>query len=108
MEQLFLPVLSHFQNGNPWTASAGRLRCRVLPSVGTEPDQSLLTAEVWEGPWAYEFSTVEETRTFPLSQEGLSDLAAWLAQWQQTVAARPHRTLAEDVARRAAPEQTPS
>jgi len=100
MADLFLPVLSHFQNKNPWTASLGRLRYRILPTVAdTDPD-SLLTAEVWEGPWAYEFSTVEDTKTFPLTQEGLDALPAWLTQWADTVNARPKRTLAEDDARR--------
>ena len=45
MEELFLPVLSHFQNGNFWTASGGRMQCRV------DPGEEALTAQVWEGPW---------------------------------------------------------
>lgn len=94
MAQSFFPVLSHFENGNPWTASAGRLRCRVVPG------EEGLTAEVWEGPWAYEFSQVEETRVFPLTQEGLDALPAWLDQWEETVNSRPKRSLAEDMARR--------
>lgn len=94
MAELFLPVLSHFENGNPWSASAGRMRYRIRPEDGG------LTAQVWEGPWAYEFSDVEETRAFPLSQEGLDQLPPWLEQWRQTIEARPRRTLAEDIARR--------
>ena len=62
-------------------ASAGQLRYRILPSVAENEEDSLLTAEVWEGPWAYEFSTVEETRTFPLSEEGLTALPLWLTEW---------------------------
>ena len=105
MEELFLPVLSHFQNKNPWTASVGRLRYRVIPTVAEKEEESVLTAEVWEGPWAYEFSTVEETKTFPLSQEGLEELPKWLRQWAETVNARPRRTLAEDDERRVEPEE---
>ena len=67
MEDFFLPVLSHFQNENFWTASAGALRYRVTPR------EEGLAAEVWEGPWRYEDSRVEETRTFPLSDEGLEE-----------------------------------
>ena len=104
MAQLFLPVLSHFQNKNPWSASAGRLRYRILPTVAENEADSVLTAEVWEGPWAYEFSTVEETRTFPLSEEGLQALPAWIAQWAEAVNARPERTMAEDDARRTEPK----
>lgn len=105
MEDLFLPVLSHFQNKNPWSASAGRLRYRILPTVAENEEDSLLTAEVWEGPWAYEFSTVEETRTFPLSEEGLTALPLWLTEWADKVNARPTRTMAEDDERRISPAQ---
>ena len=96
MAQMFLPVLSHFQNENPWSASAGRMRYRIIPIPAPEPETGALTAEVWEGPWAYEFSTVEETRTFPLTQEGLDALPQWLSQWDETINARPRRTMAEE------------
>lgn len=100
MAELFLPVLSHFQNENPWSASAGRMRYRILPTPAPEPETGVLTVEVWEGPWAYEFSTVEETRTFPLTQEGLDQLPQWLTQWADTINARPKRSMAEDDKRR--------
>ena len=54
MEDFFLPVLSHFQNENFWTASAGALRYRVTPR------EEGLAAEVWEGPWRYEDSRLPE------------------------------------------------
>ena len=100
MAELFLPVLSHFQNKNPWSASAGRLRYRILPTVAEQEADSFLTAEVWEGPWAYEFSTVEETKTFPLSEEGLTALPPWLVEWADKVNARPKRAMAADDGRR--------
>lgn len=100
MAKFFLPVLSHFENQNPWSASAGRLRFRILPTQAGTPEERVLTAEVWEGPWAYEFAQVEETRTFSLSQEGLSLIPDWLEQWRLTMEARPRRTLSEDIARR--------
>lgn len=105
MAQMFLPVLSHFQNENPWSASAGRMRYRILPVPAPEPETETgtLTAQVWEGPWAYEFSTVEETRTFPLNQEGLDALPQWLTQWADTINARPKRSMAEDDKRRTEP-----
>ena len=42
MEEMFLPVLSHFQNGNAWTGSGGRLRYQLGPGEET------LAARVWE------------------------------------------------------------
>ena len=103
MAELVLPVLSHFQNNNPWLGSMGRLRYRIIPTVAEREEESLLTAQVWEGPWAYEFSTVEETAVFPLTQEGLQALSPWLAERGAQVNARPKRTMAEDAARRKEP-----
>ncbi len=102
MAELFFPVLSHFLNKNPWSASLGRLRFRVIPSF-PEEGEPILTAELWEGPWAYEFSTVEETRTFPLTEEGLVQLPQWLEEKAREVNARPERTLEENIARRVEP-----
>ena len=103
MAELFLPVLSHFQNNNPWLGSMGRLRYRIIPTVAEREEESLLTAQVWEGPWAYEFSTVEETAVFPLTQAGLQALSPWRAERGAQVNARPKRTMAEDAARRKEP-----
>lgn len=114
MAPLFLPVLSHFENKNRWSSSAGRLRYLITPHLaplpkGMEeadgaPPGSTLTVEVWEGPWAYEFSTVEHTETFPLTQEGLNALPPFLQTWQAAMDARPERALAENIARRDAAE----
>lgn len=107
MDELFLPVLSHFFNGNPWTASDGRTRFRIVPTLGQEEKDCILTAQVWEGPWAFEFSTVEEEKIFPLSEAGLKVMRAWLNQWRTTINRRPHRTMAEDYERRVPPETDP-
>ena len=104
MDEIFMPVLSHFQNGNPWLSSAGRLRFRILPAA-PEEGEGTLTVEVWEGPWAYEFSTVEESETFPLTEEGIAAIPHYLETWRQEVEARPQRTLEENIARRREPEK---
>ena len=62
-EAIFLPVLSHFENENFWTASGGRMRYRVDPVKGDEENPPSLTAQVWEGPWRLQDSTVEETKS---------------------------------------------
>ena len=97
MDDLFLPVLSHFENGNFWTASGGRMRYRVDPDTGEDPH---LTAQVWEGPWSLADSPVEETVQFPLSEAGLEELRAWVLRWRERINARPNKTLAETVAAR--------
>ena len=105
MEEIFLPVLSHFKNGNFWTASGGRMQYKVVPG------EELLTAEVWEGPWNHGDSPMEEQKEFPLSEEGLAELRVWLADWRERINARPTRSLEETIrmrdeyrAGRAAPE----
>lgn len=95
-EELFLPVLSHFENGNFWTASGGAMRYRV----DADTENAGLTAQVWEGPWRLQDSSVEETRQFPLTEEGLGQLREWLLQWQGELNARPKRSLAETIAAR--------
>lgn len=57
---------------------------------------------MWEGPWRYQDSTVEETKEFPLSEEGLEELRGWLARWRTEMNARPKKTLEETLAARAA------
>ena len=93
MEELFLPVLAHFENGNFWTASGGAMRYKVVPD--TQAQEPHLTAEVWEGPWNYQDSRIEEKAEFPLSEEGLQALQAWLTRWQEELNGRPKKSLAE-------------
>ena len=103
MEVMFLPVLSHFQNENIWIASDGKLRYQVSPVTVEKEDgtkEELLIGEVWEGPWGYELSTVEEKRWFPLDGEGLEQLRAWALDWGEQINARPARTMAETIAMR--------
>ena len=100
-QELFLPVLSHFENGNFWTASGGRMRYRVDP-VKEEDVWTTLKAQVWEGPFGYALSEVEETASFPLSGPGLEELRAWVGRWSAAINARPPRSLAENLERRAA------
>ena len=104
-ESLFLPVLSHFENKNFWTASGGRMRYRVDPVLGKDQPPTL-TAQVWEGPWRLQDSIVEETRSFPMTEEGLEELRAWALDWQEKINARSPKTLAQTIqdrdARRAA------
>lgn len=94
MEQLYLPVVSHFQNQNIWTASIGALSYKVTPAEET------LQVETWRGPWCYELSQVEERAEFPLTEEGIGALRNWLVDRGEAMNARPKETLEESCARR--------
>lgn len=107
MCEFFLPVLSHYQNGNPWVASLGRFRYRVVPELtDAEAGTGTLQVEGWEGPWEYELSTVEVTTSFPLEEKGLEDLREWIVTQGEVFNARPARSLEENIARRKTPSET--
>ncbi len=94
MDELFLPVLSHFKNDNVWTASKGRLRYRVTPE-GEE-----FRVEIWEGPWEHDLSQIETEERFPLSEAGIGEMRQWLLSRAAEMNARPARSLEEDLKRR--------
>ena len=100
----YLPVLSHFENGNFWTGSAGRLCYRLEPSERPDEDHppERVTGQVWEGPWRQADSVQLESRVFPLSEAGLEAVTVWLEGWAAEVNARPAPSLAESLAARAA------
>ena len=105
MEVMFLPVLSHFQNENIWIASDGKLRYQVGPVTVEKEDgtkEELLIGEVWEGPWSREFSVIEEVEEFPMTEDGIEDLRAWLILESLEINDRPDKSLEENMARREA------
>ena len=71
-QELFLPTLSSMQYGNVWTGSLGNTRWRIVPAEGE------MAAELWYGPLCYELSEIAHTAGFPITQEGIEQLRAWL------------------------------
>ena len=84
MEKIYLPTLHWFAMKNPFTGSWGAFRFRVIPNVTmatpkeVDFENSTLEAEFWHGPYCYEKSTMEEAKTFPLSEDGRLALLKWL------------------------------
>lgn len=84
-DKIFLPVLHHFENGNVFTGSCGKLRYKISPNVvmatAKEVDlaASSIRAEYWHGLLAYEFSDIEGEQTFAMSPEGREAMRSWLA-----------------------------
>ena len=70
--KIYLPTLSHWEYGNKWSGELGRVRFLIVPAEGE------MTAEVWYGPLAREFTEPEETAVFSVSEKGLADLEMWL------------------------------
>jgi hypothetical protein len=84
MEEIFLPVLHSFENGNVFTGSSGALRFKATPvltmldSRNVDFPNSGIRVEYWHGLFCYEKSQVEEERTFPLSKDGIEEIRQWL------------------------------
>lgn len=76
MKDIFLPTLRSFANNNTFSGSCGPLRFMLTPML----DESVITAQIWHGLLCLEKSTVEETRDFPLTEEGREALLAWLTE----------------------------
>ena len=84
MKELFIPTLHTFAMNNIFTGSCGAFRFRAEPKVvmatPKEVDftQSTIEVRYWHGPFCYELSTMERERTFPMTQEGVAEMKAWL------------------------------
>ena len=84
MEELYIPTLHSFAMNNPFTGSCGAFRFKIVPNVVMATPKevdflgSSITAEFWHGPFCYEKSTIEEAKTFPMSDEGRLEMKKWL------------------------------
>ena len=74
MDEIYVPVLHYFENGNPFTGSSGALRFLLTPK------EEVITATIWRGELCLEKSEIECTRDFPLTQEGRTELQQWLQE----------------------------
>ena len=84
MSDLYIPTLHTFAMNNPFTGSCGLFRFKIVPNVvmatpkEVDFEASSITAEFWHGLFCYEKSVVEETETFPMSEEGRLEMKNWL------------------------------
>ena len=84
MADLYLPTLHSFAMKNTFTGSSGLFRFRIKPNVEmatpkeVDFEKSTMTAEIWHGLFCYEKSTMEDSRTFPLTEEGRTEMKQWL------------------------------
>lgn len=92
-----LPTLMFFQNGNGWKGSSGLLRFHIEPAREREEGKEL-PVSVWCGPFCRELSRMDDSAAFPLSEEGLAELTAWLEEWSARMNAHPTRTPEETLA----------
>ena len=69
---------------NIFTGSCGLFRFRAKPDVIMKTPKevdfkaSSILAQYWHGPFCYEKSVMEEEKTFPMTEEGRTEMKAWL------------------------------
>lgn len=86
MAELYLPTLHTFAMKNIFTGSVGLFRFRVNPNVvmatakEVDFEQSSLLVEYWHGLYCYEKSEMEGNATFPMTEEGRSQMYTWLTE----------------------------
>lgn len=84
MEEIYLPTLHYFENKNRFSGSYGLLRFMLTPEVvmktakEVDLEASSICGQLWHGLYCLEKSQVEQEQIFPMSQEGLQQLQAWL------------------------------
>lgn len=81
--RIFLPTLPHWQFGNNWSGSAGKLRFFITTSDREDGQGKQMLAEVWDQDVCRELAQVLETQTFPCTQEGLETMRTWLEERAQ-------------------------
>ncbi len=81
-----MPTLHWFAMNNLFTGSMGAFRFRAKPLVlmatakEVDFEKSTIFCEYWHGPYCYEKSEMEGAREFPMSQDGVDQMKAWLTE----------------------------
>ncbi len=76
-----LPTLLFWENGNSWYGSKGLARFFIRP-LAPEPEGGApaLEVQLWRGPLAMEHSEILDRAQFPVSQQGIEQVRAWLEE----------------------------
>ena len=88
MNDIQIPTMLFWENGNSWYGSSGMARFFIRP-VKHEPTEetpdipahTTLDIELWKGPYTKALSDILDTASFPLSEEGLEETVKWLIDW---------------------------
>ena len=82
MNEIFIPTMLFWENGNTWYGSKGEARFFISPITvekeGEESDEKKLQIELWRGPLTKELSEILEVVSFPMTEEGLMQVVDWL------------------------------
>jgi len=83
-QELFMPTLSHFENGNGWSGSLGEMCYQIeAPAEGT------VKVVLWYGPFCRAYAQEVAETAFPVSKEGREEMIAWLKAQAEEMTAHP-------------------
>ena len=87
MNDIYIPTMLFWENGNTWYGSKGLARFFIHPVKHEPPENdpeaqayTTLEVELWKGPLTRALSEVIATASFPLSEEGLVQMTQWLEE----------------------------
>lgn len=92
-KELWLPTLSHFQNDNGWSGSSGVLCYEI-----EKPKEETMTVVLWYGPFCRQYAEEMERRQYPVTEDGIEAMRAWLMERAAAMNAAPERTPADTLA----------
>jgi len=87
LNDILIPTMLFWENGNTWYGSKGNARFYIQPVKHEPPEDdpegqahTTLDVELWRGPLTKALSEIIATASFPLSEEGLIQTTAWLEE----------------------------
>lgn len=80
---IFLPTLPHWQFGNHWSGSKGKLRFYITTSDREDGQGKQMLAEVWDQDVCRDLAHIVDSQVFLCTQAGLEKMAGWLADRAQ-------------------------
>lgn len=82
LKPILIPTMLFWENENTWYGSKGHARFYLQTAkVEDAPEGApsrIFQAEVWRGPLTKALSEVLASEAFPLTEEGLAQMTAWL------------------------------
>lgn len=80
MNSIEIPTLLFWENGNSWYGSLGSARFFIKPETPEGLEEQQLSVRLWRGPLTMDLSEIIATAAFPVTEDGLAQTAAWLAE----------------------------
>jgi hypothetical protein len=80
LNSIDIPTLLFWENGNSWYGSQGGARFFIKPESPGEGQEKQLAVQFWRGPLSMALSEILATASFPITEEGLAQLSAWLEE----------------------------